>query len=145
MAKDIIYVRHRIPEFNAFKSPTGMTGRWTLEQAEKVAAHARAIVPKPGQGRGYATGELAASIRVGGPEIGRKGPEATVGAGTDHAMFVHEGTPPHIIKARPGGKMIFFWRKVGRVVFADRVNHPGTPASPFLANALRAVFGGPGR
>lgn len=145
MADEIIYVRHRIPEYSAFRSPNGMVGRWTLEQANKVAAHARLLAPKPGQGRGYATGETLATIRVDGPSIGRTGPEATITSGTDHAVFLHEGTPPHSIKPRYAKKLVFFWRKAGRVVFSDGVRHPGTKANPFLVNALRAVFGGPGR
>lgn len=145
MANDVVYVRHRIPEYRAFQSPTGMTGRWTLEQANKVAAHARLLAPKPGQGKGYATGETLASIKVDGPTVGRTGPEARVLSSTDHAVFVHEGTPPHTIKPRRAEKLVFFWRKAGRVIFADKVHHPGTPANPFLVRALRAVFGGPGR
>lgn len=145
MAKDVVYVHHRLAEFRAFESPTGMTGRWTGKKAHEVQAHAIVFAPKPGQSRGYATGETATTVRVKGPALGRSGPEATVVSDTDHAVFVHEGTPPHVIRARPGGKMVFFWRKAGRVVFADRVNHPGTGANPFLVRALRAVFGGPGR
>lgn len=144
MANDVIYVRHRIPEYRAFQSPTGMTGRWTLEQANKVAAHAR-LATAPGRGKGYATGETAANIRVDGPTVGRAGPEADVVAHTDHAVHLHEGTPPHEIRPRVAKKLVFFWRKTGRVVFKDRVRHPGTKANPFLVNALRAVFGGPGR
>ncbi len=145
MADDVVYVRHRIPEYRAFRAPTGMVGSWTHKQAEAVAAHARLLAPKPGQGKGYATGETALSIRVRGPIVGRSGPEATVLSDTDHAVYVHEGTHPHEIKARPRGKMIFFWRKAGQVVFKDKVFHPGTRANPFLVKALRAVFGGPGR
>lgn len=145
MAVDVIYVRHRIPEYRAFQSPTGMTGRWTLGKAHKVAAHARLLAPKPGQGRGYATGETMATIHVDGPTIGRTGPEVRIVSGTDHAVFLHEGTPPHEIRPRGANKMVFFWRKAGRVVFMDRVRHPGTRSQPFLVNALRAVFGGPGR
>lgn len=145
MAKDVIYKHHRAAEFRAFKSPTGMTGRWTAEQAEKVAAHARLLAPKPGQGKGYATGETATSIRSGNVSLGRKGPEATVSAGTEHAFYLHEGTAPHVIKARPGKKMVFFLRSAGRVIYDNLVKHPGTKAQPFLSDALRKVFGGPGR
>lgn len=145
MAKDVVYVHHRPAEFNAFRSPTGMTGRWTTTQAEKVAAHARAVAPKPGQSKGYATGELASNIRGSAAKIGRKGPEADVVASTDHAIFVHEGTPPHIIKPRYAEQLVFFWRKAARIVYKDKVRHPGTKANPFLVKALRKVFGGPGR
>lgn len=144
MANDIVYVHHRPAEFRAFKSPNGMAGRWTKERADRVAAHARLISPKPGQNP-YATGETALSIRSHGPTIGRRGPEATVESDTDHAIFVHEPTAPHIIKPRRGKNLVFFWRKTGRVVFMEKVRHPGTKGNPFLVKALRAVFGGPGR
>lgn len=145
MATDVVYVHHRPAEYHAFWSPVGMTGRWTLGQANKVAVHARMLAPKPGQSRGYATGETLTSIKVDGPTVGRTGPEARVLSSTDHAVFVHEGTLPHVIKPRYADKLVFFWRKAGRVVFRDKVFHPGTKANPFLVNALRAVFGGPGR
>ena len=143
--KDVIYIRHPRAELQAFRSPTGMVGRWTGKKAHEVQAHAIVFAPKPGQGRGYSTGETAANIRVKGPTVGRSGPEATIVSDTNHAVFVHEGTHPHVIKARPSGKMVFFWRKVGRVVFRDKVFHPGARANPFLVKALRSVFGGPGR
>lgn len=142
MANEVIYERHRVAEFQAFESPTGMVGTWTLERATQVASHAAALAPKPGQGRGYATGELAASIRVGGPTRGRTGPEATISAESEHALFVHEGTNPHTIKPRTAPKLVFFWRKKGHIVGDAEVHHPGTPANPFLLNALKIVFGG---
>lgn len=142
---DGVYVRHRAVEAKAFHSPTGMVGRWTKTQAEKVEAHAKLVAPKPGSSRGYATGATAASVRAGNVSQGRKGPEATVGAHTEHALFVHEGTAAHTIKASPGQKMYFFFRKAGRMIFDDKISHPGTPANPFLVKALKAIFGGPGR
>lgn len=145
MANDVVYVRHRIPEYKAFRSPTGMVGLWTLEQGEKVAAHARLLAPKPGQGEGYATGETVLNIRVRGPIVGRNGPEVEVVSDTDHALYVHEGTIPHIIRPRNAEKLIFFSRKTGMVMFKDKVFHPGTKANPFLVKALQAQFGGPGR
>lgn len=145
MPKDVVYVRHRPAEFRAFRSANGMTGRWTHSKAEQVATHSIAGAPKPGQGKGYATGELASNIYAERPKVGRRGPENDVVSNTDHSVFVHDGTPPHIIKPRLKEQLVFFWRKAGRVVFKDSVRHPGTAANPFLVNALRKVFGGPGR
>lgn len=143
---DVTYIHHRPAEFKAFTSPSGMTGRWTRSQGDKVAAHAILIAPKPGgQGQGYATGELAANIRTKGPTIGRRGPEVEIISDTDHSVYVHDGTLPHTIKPRLAPQLIFFWRKAGRIVFKDSVRHPGTKANPFLVNALKKVFGGPGR
>jgi hypothetical protein len=145
MANDVVYVHHRGAEYNAFRAPTGMSGRWTKAQTEKVAAHARLLAPKPGLGKGYATGETATSIKSSAVSTGRTGPEATVLSDTDHAVFVHEGTAPHIIKPRFASKLVFFSRGAGKVIFDSKVFHPGTKANPFLVNALREIFGGPGR
>lgn len=140
MAKNVIYERHRAVEIKAFHSPGGMVGRWTGQKAQEVAGIARVEAPKPGQGKGYATGETASSIRTGVVKAGRKGPEADITSATDHASVLHEGTPPHEIKAPPGKKLVFFG-KAGRVV-VNKVFHPGTRANPFLMRALRKVFGG---
>lgn len=140
MANDVKYVHHRLAEFNAFQSPTGMTGNWLRGRAENVAAHARLLAPKPGASS-YATGETVASISVEGPTIGRTGPEARVVSRTDHAAMLHQGTPPHIIRPRFKKMLVFFSRKAGRVLTVSKVHHPGTKANPFLLRALRAVFG----
>lgn len=144
MAKDVVYVRHRPQEFQAFRAPTGMVGRYTTRQAQNVATHARVFAPKPGQGKGYATGETAANIKTSRTVVGRRGPEADIVADTDHAIHVHEPTHAHIIKPRFASKLVFFTRTGGKV-FAEKVFHPGTKGNPFLVKALRAVFGGPGR
>lgn len=145
MANDVIYQHHRLAENRAFMLPNGMAGKWLAKETQKVATQARLLAPKPGQGQGYATGETVLSIKTEGPTLGRRGPESTVVADNDHSLFVHEGTKPHIIRARYAPKMVFFWRKAGRVVYRKTVRHPGTRPNPFLLNALRAVFGGPGR
>jgi hypothetical protein len=112
----------------------------------KGTALALGTVPKPGgpprnrTGLNYSTGRLAATIH---PEFGAKygnEVEGRVVAGTDHALFIHGGTSPHIIRPkRPGGKMVFFWAKAGRRVSFSIVHHPGTRPVPFLAEHLRAM------
>lgn len=61
------------------------------------------------------------------------GTDARVGFTADYSRYVEFGTAPHEISAKPGG----FLRFAGRsgVVFARRVNHPGTRAQPFLRPA----------
>ena len=52
-----------------------------------------------------------------------------------HANFVHGGTRPHVIRPRsPGGVLAF--KIGGQMVFAKRVNHPGTKANPFYDHAI---------
>lgn len=64
----------------------------------------------------------------------------TVSASTPHAKFVHEGTRAHPIKARSKKTLKFFWAKVGRVVYPQQVNHPGTKPDPFLTRAMHKVW-----
>lgn len=46
-----------------------------------------------------------------------------------HARYQLEGSLPHVIRPRkPGGRLVFFWKKLGRMVFLRKVNHPGTRA-----------------
>ena len=62
-----------------------------------------------------------------------------VTAWAHYAVYVHEGTRPHVIRPRnPGGVLHFTMN--GRSVFARSVNHPGTAARPFLRNAGIAVM-----
>jgi hypothetical protein len=51
------------------------------------------------------------------------------------ARFVHNGTAPHVINARPGGTLA--WKAAdGSQRFAKSVFHPGTRANPFMKDAL---------
>lgn len=54
---------------------------------------------------------------------------------TKYALAVHEGTKPHIIRARKGKALKF--DVGGRTVYATSVRHPGTRPQPFLSDALR--------
>jgi hypothetical protein len=83
-----------------------------------------------------------------------------VEAPAKYAHFVHDGTKPHIIRARRKKALAFFWLKVGMPVIVPKkpgggtgkrkgkkgvylhigkgfVRHPGTKARPFLMRALR--------
>jgi HK97 gp10 family phage protein len=73
------------------------------------------------------TGNLKNS---GDLRITNDGLEAEVFFTAEYAPHVEFGTRPHKIKAAPG-KMLHF-KVNGRDVFAKEVNHPGTPAQPFL-------------
>lgn len=84
------------------------------------------------------TGRLRAS---GSMRIAERG-SAVVGEveyTADYAAAVHNGTRPRVIVPRRGRYLRF--RVGGRTVYARRVNHPGTPARPYLATALVEVAG----
>lgn len=60
---------------------------------------------------------------------------ATGGVKQEYAMYVHEGTKPHVIK--PRRKKVLSWKGAEGRVFATAVNHPGTNPRPWLRNALQ--------
>lgn len=82
------------------------------------------------------TGGLTQSIREieakheGGQVTG--GVEATAG----HAIFVHEGTKPHVIRAKKKGSLAFEKRGSGKEVTEYEIHHPGTKPDPFLTRSI---------
>lgn len=62
-----------------------------------------------------------------------------VGANTEYATYVHEGTVPHRITARRAPRLVF-WHG-GRVVYARTVNHPGNAPNRYLTKAATRVLG----
>lgn len=60
--------------------------------------------------------------------------EAEIIADAPHALSIHDGSRPHIIRARRAG--VLAWPAAGGMRFATWVNHPGTRPYPFLEMAL---------
>lgn len=71
------------------------------------------------------TGALRASIQK---EVGEK--EAVIGPTVPYAVYVEFGTRPHEI--RPVHARALRFEAAGEVVFAARVQHPGTRPQPFI-------------
>ena len=108
--------------------PGGVVDTYTLGLAQAIAATAKGMVPRD-------TGKLADSIRVK-----KVGPGAwSVVAEADYALAVHEGTRPHVITPK-NGRVLRFPSKGGSIVYTQKVNHPGTKAVPFLADAMASVI-----
>lgn len=59
--------------------------------------------------------------------------EGTVGNRAKYAAAVHDGSGPHIIRARR--KRALRFEAGGKVVFAQSVRHPGTSPRPWLVEA----------
>lgn len=59
--------------------------------------------------------------------------------GVSYAFFHHEGTEPHVIRARRARVLAFYSPREGRTIFTKQVNHPGTKPNRFLVNALRVA------
>lgn len=80
--------------------------------------------------------KLLAPVRTGrmrsniGTQFYENGLAAEVGTNIEYAPPVEFGTGPRII--RPVRAQALRFTAGGRVVFAKRVNHPGTKARPFL-------------
>lgn len=91
---------------------------------------------------GVDTGRLRANTREQSGVLSTAGPfsqvvsgwTGTQGGARSYVMFHHDGTPPHVIRARRGHALRFEWR--GAIVFRRQVRHPGTRGTRFLTRAL---------
>lgn len=87
------------------------------------------------------TGRLQGTIRK------RRGkgssPSVEVVAGlsnlTPYVFYEHDGTVPHIIRARNRKTLRFIDRRTGELRFPVQVRHPGTTGSRFLTRAIDEV------
>jgi hypothetical protein len=78
------------------------------------------------------SGELRRSVQQ--RSAGLEG-EVTIGA--PYAVFVASGTQPHVI--RPVRAHALRFEVEGDVVFATRVQHPGTQSNPFVQRAAQRL------
>lgn len=103
----------------------------------RSANQARADVPVRSGNLGRTIAEVP--MKPTGP-FSVSGGVTAGGRQAPYAIPVHEGSRPHIIRARRAPMLRFFWEKVGRNVAFKSVNHPGVAPRPFLRNAtIRAV------
>lgn len=127
-------VRVELHRLNLRRLRIGAATKLVEKVTRQVAIEARIDSRGP-----YSTGATAASIRehvyvAGNDVIG------DVSAHTPYAHIAHGGARPHIIRPRrPGGKLRFYWRKVGRVVAFDYVSHPGMRGKHFLSGPMERV------
>ena len=112
--------------------------RHIRRKADEVAVLARTLAPSR-------TGLLKSSIRVdqNREQRGQYSFGYAVSANTPYAGYVHEGTGPSIRRKHPGAMaFVGTGASAGTLQFAKVVRHPGTPAQPFLEEALVAMVGG---
>lgn len=130
----------KLAEF--MRSPSGPVYRMLIEDGEAVKDEAKRRVgvhePTPGERRARRPGTLRDSIvkRIG-EENGL--PAVQVGSDDPVALWHHEGTESHPITPVSAPRLVFYWKKVGAVVTALRVNHPGTKPNRFLLDALSVL------
>ena len=109
--------------------PAGFVLRDLHRRMTRVKFEARKLVR-------VRTGHLLSTIdtRVG---VNARGPFALVvagGKGIKYAGYEHDGTAPHVIRARRKKALRFIVD--GQVVFRTKVMHPGTTGTLFLTMAL---------
>lgn len=125
----------------------GPVYRHLMKRARAVQAEAKTRVgvykpPPAGPRRDRQPGTLRDSIIIRTVEETSGGISVQVGSEDKIALIHHEGTVPHVIRPRPANpwQMLFFWwDKVGGVVAARKVNHPGTRPNRFLTDSLRVL------
>jgi hypothetical protein len=88
------------------------------------------------------TGKLSQSIVKRPSSIGGE-ISYTIGAYQPYAIYVHNGTKPHIIKAKNKPYLVFFWPNgpTGAHVYKmKQVTHLGYKGNKFLTDNLRLFF-----
>lgn len=108
------------------RTPSGVIVRDLMRRGTNVQLGARRNVRKR-------TRALERSI-VKRLDVDARGPVVWVGTDSPIALFEHDGTRAHIIRARR--RKVLRFPAGGRVVFAREVRHPGTQGSKFLIKAL---------
>jgi hypothetical protein len=82
------------------------------------------------------TGRLRASGRMDFKDD-KLGPVGTVTYPVRYAAIVHDGSKPHIIRAKRGKALKF--EMGGKTVIVESVRHPGSRGRPFLRMAAQEV------
>ena len=99
--------------------------------SEKILGRATAVVEQELRNAApERTGALKSSIMS---HVGSNYAEVTVGV--PYAVFVDQGSAPHIIQGEP----LLVFEKDGRSVFARKVNHPGNAGAHFSEKAILAA------
>ena len=127
--KDVIFYPGKFETF--INSPRGTIGRELHRRGLIAQAMAKQQV-------GKRNGAMAASIYMTHTSHTR-GQTIRIGARHPKAFLHHEGTKPHIIKARNTPNLTF--RRGATIVHAPLVRHPGTRPNKFLYTPMKRNFG----
>ena len=84
----------------------------------------------------YQTGALASSAIA---RVSLSGITVSVGEGLDHAEFVFQGTPPHIMD-NTGKDKPMSWDHVGGKGIAWKVKHPGQRARTDILEEIKTLI-----
>lgn len=127
------------------RGPNGPVFRRLIEDGELVKIEAKRLVgvsqpdpiprKKPRRPGTMRDGIVKRFADVNGDAV------VMVGSNDPAALYHHEGTQPHTIRASRAPMLVFYWPKAGRVMVVRQVQHPGTRPNRFLTNALRVLAG----
>lgn len=128
------HVRIQLDRLNLRRFVTGSAVKLVTKVTREVEVLAKLEARGP-----YSTGRLAALITSRVYLVGRD-VRGDVSSNSPHATVAHDGARPHIIRPRnPGGRLRFYWRKVGHVVNFPYVSHPGMRGKRYLAGPMERV------
>ncbi|MEU7323429.1 hypothetical protein ABZ682_23185 [Streptomyces griseoviridis] len=122
MSVDVRLDQGRLSRFLRLRG--GIVERNLARRTSRVADVAKALAP--GSMGGYIDWHI---------EEGADGLQGVVTCDHPAALYVLEGTRPHII--RPRRARVLRFEVDGRVVYSAIARHPGTRANNFLGRALR--------
>lgn len=96
--------------------------RLLADTVEELCRQLDAVVPVGeddplGRRRG---GQLKASRKVS-----VRGLRARIAYPVPQALYTDQGTVPHRIRARRAPRLVFYWKRTGRVMYVIEVHHPG--------------------
>lgn len=110
--------------------PGGGVTRAVMANARAIASRAADIAP----------GSIGDTITVKERRNLQGGRAAVITANHPAAKFVHDGTRPHIIRAKNARQLVFFWERENKMFFGKRVSHPGIQNPvPFLTKAAEQL------
>jgi hypothetical protein len=127
----VFYRQNPKGQTEVLRSPGGPVAKHLLRLGNLTQRYAR-------EQAGKRTGRLAASIKV---QLTAKATGLAVKVGSDNkiAYLHHEGSRPHIIRAKNVAYLRFYSH--GKLRFAKSVRHPGTRANPYLQRSMALAIG----
>jgi hypothetical protein len=106
--------------------PKGKVGEYLTKKGKVVMRASKRQVGKK-------TGALRASIHMRHNRYSR-GQYVQIGSELSYALLHHDGTRPHAIVAKRGGRLVFV--KKGMIISTPSVMHPGTKPNRYLSDNL---------
>ncbi|MDY6780466.1 MAG: HK97-gp10 family putative phage morphogenesis protein [Halobacteria archaeon] len=127
LAEGLHELRENVEEAESLIQPT--LDQAVATTAARVERTAKQNITEQGA---VDTGNLRSSIGYTRVELAHY----LVGTPVEYAPYVERGTDPHVITANDDDGLLYFENQEGQLISKHSVQHPGTPAQPFLTPAL---------